>query len=133
MKSRHVFVALIGLTLTFTIGILMYSRMSEIPPKMLVIYGLIGIVAIISIFLAIKKMKEEKEGQPVDDEFTTQIKHKSGFYAYIASMYMWLFIFLLRDIFPDTETMVGGGILLSGVIGFICKLIVKRNFNEESN
>jgi len=125
-KSTTTLLLLIGLTLFFALGILLYSQMSEIQPKMLIVYGLIGIVALISIGIAIKKMKEEKEGQPVEDEFTTKIKHKSGFYAYIASMYMWLFIFLFRGLFPDIETIVGGGILLSGVIGFTCKAIVKQ-------
>ena len=129
-KSRTALLLLIGLTLFFTLGVLLYSQMAEIQPKMLIIYVLIGIVALISIVVAIKKMKEEKEGQPLEDEFTTQIKYKAGFYAYIASMYMWLFIFLFRSIFPDVETLVGGGILLSGVIGFACKAIAKQQINE---
>ena len=105
--------------------------MEEIQPKMIIIYCLIGIVAVISIVIAIKKMKEEKEGQPIDDEFTMQIKHKAGFYAYIASLYMWLFLFLFRGVFSDVETLIGGGILLSGLIGFVCKAIVKEKFNDQ--
>ena len=129
-KSTTVLLLLIGLTLFFTIGVLVYSQMSEIQPKMIIIYGLIGLVALISIGVAVKRMREENEGQPNEDEFTTQIKHKAGFYAYIASMYMWLFIFLFRGLFPDIETIVGGGILLSGIIGFVCKTIVKQQINE---
>jgi|TARA_B110000503_G_scaffold4809_1_gene6390 Na+/melibiose symporter-like transporter len=131
MKTKRALIILVGLTLTFTVGILAYSQMEEIQPKMLLIYGLIGVVAVISIFRAIKKMKEEKEGQPSEDELTTQIKHKAGHDAYIASLYMWLFIFLFRDIFPDSETMVGGGILLTGLIGFISKTIASQKFNEK--
>ena len=131
MKTKIVLIILVGLTITFTVGILAYSQMEEIQPKMLLIYGLIGVVAVISILRTIKKMKEEKEGQPSEDELTTQIKHKAGHDAYIASLYMWLFIFLFRDIFPDSETMVGGGILLTGLIGFISKTIVSRKFNEK--
>jgi len=131
MKTKRALLILVGLTLTFTAGILAYSQMSELPPKMMLIYALIGIVAIISIFIAIKKMKEEKEGQPADDEFTIQIKYKAGYYAYISSMYMWLFIFLFRGLFPDIETLVGGGILLSGVIGFVCKMIVKKKIDDK--
>ncbi len=133
MKTTRALIILVGLTLTFAVGTLAYSQMEEIQPKMLLIYALIGIVAIISILKAVKKMKEEKEGQPIEDELTTQIKHKAGHDAYIASLYMWMFIFLLRDFFPDVESMVGGGILLSGLIGFIAKIIVRRKFNEESN
>ena len=77
MKAKKALLILVGLTLTFSAGILAYSQMAEIQPKLMLIYGLIVIVAIISIFIAIKKMKEEKEGQPVDDEFTIQIKYKA--------------------------------------------------------
>ena len=67
----------------------------------------------------------------MEDEFTTKIKHKAGHHAYIATLYMWLFIFLFRDLFPDVETIVGGGILLSGVIGFVSKLMVRNSFDEK--
>lgn len=130
-KSTTTLLLLIGLTLFFALGVLLYSQMSEIQPKMLIIYGLIGTIALISIGVALKKMREEKEGQPIEDEFTTQVKHKSGYYAYIASMYMWLFIFLFRGLFPDIETIVGSGILLSGIIGFVCKAFVKQQLNEK--
>ena len=129
-KSTTALLLLIGLTLFFTLGVILYSQMEEIQPKMLIIYLLIGVIALISIVIAIKKMKEEKEGQPLEDEFTTKIKFKAGYYAYLASMYMWLFIFLFRSIFPDVETLIGGGILLSGAIGFVCKIMAKQQINE---
>jgi len=94
----------------------------------LLVFSLIVILGIIAFVNALKKDKDEKEGLPADDELSNQIKYKSGYYAYMASMYMWLFIFLLKDNFPDTETMLGGGILLSALIAFISKMVVKRNF-----
>lgn len=130
-RSKTTLLLLVGLTLFFALGILFYAQMSEIQPLMMVIYGLIGVVALISIGISIKKMKEEKEGQPFEDEFTMMLKYQAGYNAYIASMYMWLFIFLFKDLFPDVETMVGGGILLSGVIGFVCKMIVKHQLNDQ--
>lgn len=132
MKSKRMLIILVGLTLIFSVGIFSYTQMGDIQPKMMIIYALIGLVAIASIFIALKKMKEEKEGQPLEDEMSTRIKFRAGHDAYIASLYMWLFIFLFRDLFPDTETMVGGGILISGLIGFIAKFLVKRKFDAES-
>ncbi len=96
----------------------------------LLIMILIVAIAVIAFIAALKKDKEEKAGLTVEDELTTKIKYKSGYYAYLASMYMWMFIFLFKDKFPDIETMLGGGILLSGLIGFIAKVVVKRNYNE---
>ena len=106
---------------------MIYGQSEKIDPLMLVIYGAIILVALISIFIAYRKLQEEKEGQPMEDEFTNLIKYKSGYFAYIASMYMWLFLFLFRDFMPNIETMVGGGILLSAIIGFISKMIIKQH------
>jgi len=131
MKTKRALLVITGLALFFSVGTLVYLQMTEIPIKIILVYLLIGVLAIISVFYAFKKMKEEKEGQPKDDEFTNQIKYKSGYYAYVASMYMWLFLFLFRSYFPDIETIVGGGVLLSALIGFISKMMVKREINEE--
>jgi len=96
----------------------------------LFIFILIIVLGIIAFVFALKRDRDERAGLPVEDELSTKIKHKSGYYAYLISMYMWLFIFLLKDKFPDVETMLGGGILLSALISFMVKLYVKRQFNE---
>jgi len=97
----------------------------------LIIFILIVVFGVIALVSAIKKDKDEKEGIPVEDELSNQIKYKAGYYAYMASMYMWLFIFLFKDKFPDLETLLGGGILLSALISFIARLVVKKQFNAK--
>ena len=82
----------------------------------LYIFILIVLIGIIAFVSALRKDKEEKQGLPVEDELSNLLKYKSGYYAYLASMYMWLFIFIFKDKFPDIETMLGGGILLSALI-----------------
>jgi hypothetical protein len=93
------------------------------------IFAIIIILGVVALINAYKKDKEEREGYPAEDELSTIMKYKAGYYAYLSSMYMWLFIFLLRDKFPDVETMVGGGILLSALIAFISKIKVKNSLN----
>ncbi|NOY37127.1 MAG: hypothetical protein GXO83_06085 [Chlorobi bacterium] len=96
----------------------------------LFIFILIVVIGIIAFISALKKDKEKKEGLPPDDELSMKIKYKSGYYAFLVSMYMWLFIFILKDKFPDTETMLGGGILLSALIFAVTKYVIKQKFNE---
>ena len=91
--------------------------------------NLIAILGIIGLYRALKLAKEEREGMNTEDELSLHLKYKAGYYAYMSSMYMWLFIFLLKENFPDTETMLGGGILLSGLIAFITKIVVKYELN----
>ncbi len=85
------------------------------------------------IYLSIKKYKEEKKGLATEDEMSMRLKYKSGYYAYVYSVMMWMLIYFLKDIFPNTDLMLGIGIVLSILIGLISKLSIKRNFNEESN
>ncbi len=80
--------------------------------------------------MAVKKDRDEKLGIATEDELSNLIKYKSGYYAFLSSMYMWLFVFIFKDKFPDTETMLGGGILLFALIFYVSKVIVKRGFNE---
>ena len=97
----------------------------------LVIFILIVLFGVIAMVRALKVDKEEREGLAVEDELSNQLKYKSGYYAYLVSMYMWLFIFLLKDNFPDVEMMLGGGILLSGLIAFISKVVVKHSYYDQ--
>jgi len=86
-------------------------------------------IGISAIYIYYKKNKEQRSGEPEDDEMTLMIKYKAGYKAYMASMYLWLLIFLFRDKFPNIETMVGGGILVSAALFFISKHIVKKEGN----
>jgi hypothetical protein len=96
----------------------------------LYIFILIVVLGTIAFINALKRDKEEKEGLPAEDEFSNLIKYKAGYLAYMTSMYMWLFIFIFKDKFPNVESMLGGGILLSALIFFITKIKVKKKFNE---
>ena len=96
----------------------------------LIIFILIIVIGVIALIGAFKRGEEEKEGLTLDDELSRLIKYKSGYYAYLWSMYMWLFIFLMKDKFPNIETMLGGGILLSAAISYMAKYVVKKKLNE---
>ena len=118
------------ITLTL-LGFIMVIRGPELLGGLeLFILVLIIVLGGVVFLNALKRDRDIKAGLPVDDELSTRIKYKAGYYAYLASMYMWLFIFLLKDNFPDVETMLGGGILLSGAISVTIKYMVKHKFDE---
>ena len=83
------------------------------------------------IYKFIKKYKEEKKGIATEDEMSTRLKYKSGYYAYLYSLMMWVLIYFLKDVFPNTDIMLSIGIVLSIIIGIISQLSIKRNLNEE--
>lgn len=94
------------------------------------IFALIILGGIVAFINANKEDKQVKEGLPIDDELSKLIKYKTGYYAYMASLYMWLVIFVAKGMFPDIETMLRGGILLSCLIWAISKYIVELKFDE---
>ncbi|MDX1283456.1 MAG: hypothetical protein R3182_00515 [Draconibacterium sp.] len=97
----------------------------------IVLIVLIVLIAVIAILNALRRSRDKRAGIAVEDELSLKIKYKSGYQAYLASMYMWLFIFFFKEYFPNTETMLGGGILLSALIGYITKIMVKQKIHEE--
>lgn len=130
IKRKALLVSSILITLTI-LGFIVAVRGPELFTGLeLFILILIIILGIVVLVNAMKKERDLKAGLPADDELSMRIKYKAGYYAYLTSMYMWLFIFLLKDNFPDIETMLGGGILLSGALAVIIKYVVKYKFDE---
>ena len=130
VKRKALMISSILITLTL-LGFIMVVRGPELLGGLeLFILILIVVLGVVVFVNALKRDRDIKAGLPVDDELSTRIKYKAGYYAYLASMYMWLFIFLLKDNFPDVETMLGGGILLSAAISVIIKYVVKYKFDE---
>jgi len=130
IKRKALLISSILITLTI-LGFIVVVRGPELFGGLeLFILILIIILGIVVFVNALRKERDIKAGLPVDDELSTRIKYKAGYYAYLTSMYMWLFIFLLKDNFPDVETMLGGGILLSAAFSVIIKYVIKYKFDE---
>jgi hypothetical protein len=130
IKRKVLLVSSILITLTilgFIVAVRGFELFKGLELFILILIIILGIVVFVN---ALRKERDIKAGLPVDDELSTRIKYKAGYYAYLTSMYMWLFIFLLKDNFPDVETMLGGGILLSAAISVIIKFVVKYKFDE---
>ena len=88
------------------------------------------IIAFVFTLQSLKRKGKKKNGIPIDDEFSLLIKYKIGYYSFLASSFLWYLLFVLKDDFPDTETILGGGILLSTLIVIVTRIIIKRFPNE---
>lgn len=115
-------------------GFIALYRAGYIPSGLDVfIFAMIMVSAVYAFVTHMKRYKDEEQGFPPEDELSTQIKYKAGYFAFIASMYIWLFIFLLQRHFQDVETMLGSGILLSAIIAIVIKGYLARNFHENED
>ena len=131
-KSKMILITTLAVTVLCVAGYIVFVHEGfSLSPLDIVLFGLIILVGAFAIIKASKKNKEEKEGYPVDDEFSKQIKYKAGYYAFQTSMYIWLFIFLFRSKLPDFETAIGGGIILSAASSFVIEYFIKRKLHEK--
>jgi hypothetical protein len=89
------------------------------------------IIAFVFTLQSLKRKGKKKNGIPIDDEFSLLIKYKIGYYSFLGSSFLWYLLFILKDDFPDTETILGGGILLSTLIVIVTRIIIKRFPNEQ--
>lgn len=90
------------------------------------------ILAIVSVLIALNLIKVNDKNSLFknDDELSLQIKFKSGYYSYFASMYMWILVLLFKDMFANTEALLITGVLLSAVIGLVSNLINRKYVGE---
>ena len=128
-SQQRIFIITIALILVLFLGYFVAIKSSFLFSKLeIVIFVFTILLAGIYFWNAFKKNKEELEGQPEEDEMSNMIKYKTGHQAYMASMYMWLFFFIFKNRFPTTESLIGGGIILSSLIYYVVKLKVKREY-----
>jgi hypothetical protein len=116
-SSKTIMLILIGLTLSFSAAIIMYSTMAEIKPIEYSIFGAVGLLVIFSIIQVFKKLKDEKRGLTTEDELSKKIKLKAGANAFMASFYLWTMILLFTlDSALSNEIIIGIGIFGMGLL-----------------
>jgi len=135
MKSTKSVLLLVSILVMLSIwGFIAVYRSGYIPNGLDVfIFFLIMSAGIYSFVNHMKQHRDVENGFPVEDELSARIKYKAGYKAFMASMYLWLAIFLFQRFFPDTETMLGTGILLSAVLFMLIKGHLTRHFHEDQD
>ena len=108
---------LVAGTLTFIIGLGLYSTKASLSTFEYAVAGLVLIAVLFSLVLGIKRLKQQKKGLAVDDELSHLIKQKAAASAFMWSFYLWIMIILF---FPDSslglEIPIGMGILAMGIL-----------------
>ena len=133
-QTKRALILVSILIITCILGIIVAYMTGYVPTGLdVLIVVLIMVAAVYALVTHLKQHKDVQSGFPAEDEMSNRIKYKAGYYAFLTSLYMWLFIFLFKDFFPDVETMLGGGILLSATLSIVIKTYLTRNFHEDQN
>lgn len=133
-KAKSALVLVSVLVMLSIWGFIAVYRGGYIPTGLdLFIFALIFIGGIYAFVTHMKQYKDVQAGFPAEDEMSTRIKYKAGYHAFLASLYLWLFIFLFKNHFPDVETMLGSGILISCVMAMAIRSYLGRNYHENQD
>jgi len=132
MRYSLVIISLLGMACFW--GFVLARRAGIVPGFLeIFIFVLILIGAVYSFVVEMKKRKDIESGFPVEDEFSERIKYRAGYYSFMASIYIWLTLFLLKELFTDYDTLFGLGILLPAVIFMVLRSYLARNPHETSH
>jgi MFS family permease len=132
MGRTNPFVVLL-MAAVFVAGILAWYFLTnpQINLKILLIAVLAVIVLLFASFQAFQRIREEKRGEPAEDELSSLLKMRAGSQAFFYSQFLWLFLFLFHSKFADIENAFGIGILGSAAIYGISLIILKRRGIQE--
>ncbi len=95
IRSSIIFVSVLAMLSIW--GFIAVYRAGYVPNGLDVgIFAIIVISGTYAFVTHIRRYQAEKVGLPPDDELSNLIKYKAGYYAFMTSMYIWLFIFLFN-------------------------------------
>jgi nicotinamide riboside transporter PnuC len=122
-------------------GFIIAYKSGYIPTGLhVLILALIMIAGIYAFVTHLKQHKDVQSGFPAEDEMSTRIKYKAGYYAFLASLYMWLFVFMFKGVFDVSgiresgiDAILGGGIMTMAVISIVIKIYLTRHYHENQD
>lgn len=117
------------LTLSLWAAVIFFMVTTETTPdfKIYLIVILVSVLPLIPLYRGYRARQDEKANIPLEDEMSRLLQIHAGAYAFRYSMMSWFAIFIFRDKFPDTEEMLGIGILAAATIYGLCWLYMNRN------
>jgi len=132
--GRKISLGVTALGVAAIIGFIIFNKIPiHLTPLDIAILGLAIVIGIVAVVKGIRRDREQKEGYPPEDELSKFIKYKTGYYSFLTSIYIWILILVFRTKFPDFETAIGVGILLSVTFSFINKIFVEKQIHEKQD
>jgi len=114
-KSNRIFLVVILVLLSMVIWY--FSIRANIKPINFLNFGIMLLILVFALLIGIKRIGNEKRGEPDEDELSKSILQKSAALSYYISLYMWVFMIWLKDrLSMAIDEVLGSGILAMAVI-----------------
>jgi uncharacterized membrane-anchored protein len=95
-----------------------------------------GLALILAILIDTKRRRRRASGKarfPHQDEYSRKLNQRAGYIAFHLSIFLWMAIFLFEDLFPESQVMLGAGILGMCVLYGLCILALKQRGIDDEN
>lgn len=113
MNAKQKLVLVTVLSATMGLGMWTFYRMQgKINASELFMFAALVLVAVFAVILGIRRFREERRGEPAEDEMSKMISLKAAATSFFISLYFWLalsYIISERDI--EVESAIGAGII----------------------
>lgn len=135
-KTRTALLLVLAGTVTFTVGLWLYSTMDKLGTFEFAAAGSVLVVVLFSMIVGIRRIKDEKKGIAPEDELSRRIKQKAAASAFSLSFILWTMIALFTvDSELRVEIPIGMGILGMGLlfVGFWIYYSISGIKDENAN
>lgn len=122
-------------TLTLPIMFILISVFNFTQPegdKNDIYYGIFCLIIALIAFLRKNKIEKEKRaGIPENDEFSSIIKYKSGYYGWITAIFVIVLLPILTLFIEDIFVITSIGSFVALFAFFVARFFVKKNYYEK--
>ena len=136
---KKIFLPLLIISIVIiTVGIWIFNSGSFSEPASskfpeIIQVGIISVLIIFGIYIVSDRIRNQKQGLPIEDELSKKLKTKAAAYSYYVSVYLWLIcMYIIEEKSLEPHIVMSGGILGMAILWAVFYLFfkLKGNINE---
>lgn len=133
-KTQTMLILLLAGAVTFSMGLWFYAQREPLSITEYVVAALVLLVVVFSVIVGRKRIRDEKQGLPVEDELSKDIKRRAAASAFMWSFYLWTLITVFTiDTDMRPELPLGAGLLGMGVLFVVFWMYYSNTGTRDAN
>ena len=121
--KKSILMLVIAILLMFLLIFWWFVQSSDLHPMTLIITIAVLIMIIAFFVEGIKNIRDSKKELAIDDELSKLAEHKAGYHSYLISVYIWVALYFLKDLFSTQ-----GYLLATGIFCMALTFVITRFF-----
>ncbi len=125
MKKSFLMLTISFLLLVFLIFWWFWQDVN-LQPMHIIITLAVLIMVLTFIFEGIRNIHESKQELAIDDELSKRSQHKAGYHSYLLSVYIWVALYFLKDLFSQMDYILATGIFCMALTFILTRFIYRK-------